>query len=102
MFKEKIEVSIPTAEDFVKNIQDTEAKDIQTEFIGRVVTIVIAGLGLISVLAWDDALKDYYRYLVPNSETLGGKFGYAVIITLFGTVISIILGRAFIKKKKKI
>lgn len=101
MSTEKIEISIPSAEDFVENIKETRAKDIQTEFIGRIVTIIIAGLGLISVLAWDDALKSLYRNIVENSDSLLGKFGYASIITFIAVVVSVILGRAFIKKKRK-
>ena len=99
--QEKIEVSIPTAEKFVQNMTDIEMKDIKTEFVGRIVTIIIAGLGLISVLAWDDALKDLYRSIVADSSSLNGKFGYAIVITLFGVIVSIILGRAFLRKKKK-
>lgn len=99
---EKVEISIPNAEQFVENIKETSAKDIKTEFIGRIVLIVIAGLGLISVLAWDDAIKDLYRSIVSDADSLSGKFGYAVLITLIGVVISIILGRIFIKRKTEI
>jgi hypothetical protein len=99
---EKVEISIPTAEQFVENIKETDAKDIKTEFIGRIVLIIIAGLGLISVLAWDEAIKDLYKHIVEDAESLSGKFGYAILITLIGVIISIILGRIFIKRKTKI
>jgi hypothetical protein len=98
---EKIEISIPTAEEFVENIKHSSSKDIQTEFIGRIVIIIIAGLGLISVLAWDEALKDFYKEIVKNSESLAGKFGYAIVITLLSVIVSIILTRAFMKNKIK-
>lgn len=100
MSKEKIEISIPTAEEFFDHVENTKAKDIKTEFIGRIVIIIIAGLGLISVLAWDEALKDLYGKIVKNSDSLFGKFGYALIITLISVVVSIILGRIFMKDKK--
>lgn len=99
---EKIEISIPTAEEFVENLKETDAKDIKTEFIGRIVLIVIAGLGLISVLAWDEAIKSLYSKIVEDSESLMGKFGYAVLITLIGVIISIVLGKIFIKRKTQI
>ena len=99
MSQEKIEVSIPTAEDFLEGIKKTDAQDIKTEFVGRIVIIIIAGLGLITVLAWDEALKDLYKAIVTNSESLFGKFGYAIIITLVSVLVSIILTRAFMKKK---
>ena len=101
MSQEDIEVNIPSAEDFMENIKRTDAKDVKTEFVGRIVIIVIAGLGLISVLAWDSAIKDLYKTIVSDSESLVGKFGYALLITFIGVVVSIILGRAFLKKKTK-
>ncbi|MCE9585086.1 DUF5654 family protein [Candidatus Nomurabacteria bacterium] len=45
-------------------------------------------------------LKDLYKTIITNSESLGGKFGYAVLITLIGVIISIILGKIFIRNKK--
>jgi hypothetical protein len=101
MIEGEIEITIPSTEDFLKEIKDTEVKDIRTEFVGRVVIIVIAGLGLISVLAWDDALKNLYKSVVAESDSLFGKFGYALIITLISVVVSIILGRAFYNKEIK-
>ena len=78
---EKPDITIPSAEDFLKEMREMTSRDVRTEFIGRIVTIVIAGLGLISVLAWDEALKNLYASIVKNAESMSGKFWYAVIIT---------------------
>ena len=97
---EKPDITIPSAEDFLKEMREMTSRDVRTEFIGRIVTIVIAGLGLISVLAWDEALKNLYASIVKNAESMSGKFWYAVIITFLGAVASMIISHIFLKKKK--
>lgn len=102
MIEEEVEISIPSSEDFFKEIKEKYVRDIRREFIGRIIIVVIAGLGLISVLAWDDAMKNLYRDIVENADSLLGKFGYAILITFISVIVSILLGRSFYKKEEDI
>jgi hypothetical protein len=96
------EIKIPQAEEFFKSSEIKEvSKSIKIEFLSRSITIIIAGLGLITVLAWDEALKDLYREIVANSDSITGKFGYALIITLVSVIVSVILTRVFMRRKIK-
>lgn len=96
------EIKIPQAEEFFEasKIKDI-SKDIKIEFLSRSITIIIAGLGLITVLAWDEALKDLYKELVHGSESLLGKFGYALIITLIAVIVTVVLTKLLAKRKIK-
>jgi hypothetical protein len=85
---EKMEEFV-TKEDFMKT---------KIEFVHRLITIVIAGLGLMAVLAWDEALKHLFSIIFKKEGTLGADIGYAVVITIFGTIVSIYLRKIFIKK----
>ncbi len=98
---EKVDISIPTTKEFVKKMKNTGSKDIHKEFFSRIILIVIAGFGLMSILAWDGALKDLYKIIVTDSDSLLGKFGYAILITFISVVVSIMLSRIFMKNKPK-
>lgn len=78
-----------TKEDLVKT---------KIEFMSRLITIVIAGLGLIAALAWDEALKHLFKVLFPNEATFASDILYAVIITLLATIVSLYLRKLFLKK----
>ena len=67
--------------------------------MGRLVTIVIAAMGLITALAWDRTLEDIFTYLFGPLNSLSRKITYAVVITLLAVTITILLRRAFIKKE---
>ncbi len=79
-----------TKEDLVKT---------KFEFMDRLITIIIAGLGLVAALAWDEALKHLFKVIFKEEGTLAGDIGYAIVITLLATVISIYLRKVFIQKK---
>ena len=65
------------------------------------VTITVASLGFITVLAWDDTLKLLYKELFGDVDTLGSKFLYSLLVTFVAVAVSIILGKLFLKKKRK-
>ena len=98
--KEEIHVNISRAEDFFETM-NPKKDDIKIEFIGRVVTIIIAGLGLITALAWDEAFRDIFIKLFGNLTSFNDKLGYALFVTVISVTVSIVLGRMFIKRKRK-
>ena len=70
------------------------------EFMDRLITIIIAGMGLIAALAWDEALKHVFKYIFGENSSLAEDIGYAVLVTLIATVVSIYLRKIFLKQKK--
>ncbi|OGF82135.1 hypothetical protein A2924_00405 [Candidatus Giovannonibacteria bacterium RIFCSPLOWO2_01_FULL_44_16] len=50
---------------------------------------IMAGLGLVAGLAWNEAIKSLIEYLYPLDQgSLLAKFVYAVLITVFVVVFS--------------
>lgn len=87
-------------EEFLNKEEIKEIKKARRHFMERTVTIVIAALGLIAALAWDEALKSLFEKIFGPLSTSGEKLIYALVITALASVVSIILGRTFFRKKK--
>ena len=82
-------------------IEEEEIHDIKKDFAVRFATIVIAGLGLITALAWDRTLEDLFTEYFGPLNSISSKVIYASLITFFAVVISLILRRTFIRKAIK-
>ena len=80
---------------------EEDFKKIKMTFSGRVVTIIIASLSLISALAWEDALHDLFRALFADSESLGAKMLYAVLVTFLAVIASVLVGRRFLRRARR-
>ena len=70
------------------------------DFLDRVMVFIIAALGLISALAWDETFKEIFRTYLSNLETLEGKLLYALILSLITAAVTVRLGK-FIKKRSR-
>ena len=74
--------------------------DIKTDFMGRLVTIIIAALGLITALAWDRTLEEIFTHFFGPLTSLSRKITYTVVITVFAVGITILLRKMFIIKEQ--
>lgn len=81
-------------------LEKYEVNRIRDNFKERVLTIVIASLGLIAALAWDEALKHLFEKVFGSSGGLTEQISYALIITAVAAAISVYLGK-FYKQNKK-
>ncbi len=55
----------------------------------KIVTLILAGFGLVAALAWNDAIQSLFKFFFPEAQELVGKFIYAVFVTLVVVVVSI-------------
>ncbi len=79
-----------------------DKKEIRKEIRERTVGYVVAALGLVAGLAWNDAVKALIEYAFPLSQnTLVAKFIYAVVITLVIVTISSSLMRLVSREDRK-
>ncbi len=90
---------IPQMEELMAKSQEA-FKYVRLEFLSRVVTIIIAGLALITALAWDETFKDIFAHFFGEITTLEQKLKYAALITLFAIVVSFIVSKIFLNKNK--
>lgn len=65
----------------------------------RMLTLILAGFGLVAALAWNDAIQTLFKVLFPKSEGVVGKFVYALLVTVIIVIISLQLKKASEKKE---
>lgn len=94
--KEKFEIS-----EMEKFLEKHELRHIHSDVLERIITLVIAALGLIAALAWDEALRHIFETLFGGKGTLFEEISYAIAITVLAALISVQLGRLFFKHKDK-
>jgi len=64
-------------------------KETKKEAKEKMLTLILAGFGLVAALAWNDAIQTLFKVLFPKSEGVIGKFVYAVIVTILIVFISL-------------
>jgi len=94
--KEKFEIS-----EMEKFLERHELKHIHHDVLERTITLVIAALGLIAALAWDEALRHLFEELFGGKGTLFEEISYALVVTILAALISVRLGRLFQKSKSE-
>ena len=94
--KEKFEIS-----EMEKFLEKHELHHIHSDVFERVITLVIAALGLIVALAWDEALRHIFETLFGGKGTLLEEISYALVITILTAFISVRLGKLFSKRREK-
>lgn len=93
---EKFEIS-----EMEKFLEKHELKHMHYDILEKSVMLIIAALGLIAALAWDEALHHAFESMFGGKGTLLGEISYAITVTILAALISVQLGRFFSKRKKK-
>jgi len=93
------------AED-LKRVRKATSKHIvrfRIELRQQILKYVLAAIGLIAGLAWNDAIKSIIEYLLPYSAagTVVAKLLYALIITLLIVMFSIYTTNVLENEEKK-
>lgn len=95
-FSERL--SFEETEELLKEIH---VEQVANQFSNRVITLVIASLGLTTALAWDDTLKELFTAIFGPANTLGDKLLYSILVTIIAVVVTIVLARLLRKRHKK-
>lgn len=84
----------------LSRLKDKEKK-LRREVGEKAITYITAAFGLVTALAWNDAIKSLIEYLFPlQKNNLLVKFLYAILMTFVAVVIGVYLIR-LIKKEEK-
>jgi hypothetical protein len=79
-----------------------EGRKIKKEINKKTVTYIVTALGIVTGLAWNDAIKSLIEYFFPLAQnTLMAKFVYAILMTIVLAIVAIYLTRIFIGEGKK-
>ena len=79
-----------------------ELAQVKTEVKTKTIKYIVAALGLVAGLAWNDAVKAGIEYFFPqNQNNLEAKLIYAVTITFIVAIASFYLSRIEKEEEKK-
>lgn len=75
-----------------------EQARIRREVMEKTLGYIVAAMGLVAGLAWNDAIKTTIEYFFPlNSNTVITKIFYAIFVTIIIVFITIYLNHYFNK-----
>lgn len=77
-------------------------KKLRIEILEKMIGLVIAGLGLVAALAWNEAIQDLFKRIeiFGVKGSLLAKFLYAVLITVIVVAITYYLSKSVEKLKE--
>jgi len=76
-----------TNRESVKKIKN-EIKEVKKELKENTLTLILGGFGLVTALAWNEAIKSLFETFLPKENALIGKFIYAIIVTIIVVLVS--------------
>ena len=84
-----------------KKMVGQEMKKIKKEAKEKTAGYILAALGLVAGLAWNDAVKALIDYLLPLGKNgILAKFLYAVLITVFVIVVASYITRLLMRDEE--
>ncbi len=66
----------------------------------KTITLILGAFGLVTALAWNEAIKSLFETLFQKRGTLIGKFTYAAITTVVVVLVSLRLKKISHRYKK--
>ncbi len=70
-------------------------------FLATVVSLFTSAFGVVAALAWNQAISDGLKGLLPKSTQLPGEITYALLVTLIAVVVILSLNRVATSIAKK-
>ncbi len=73
----------------------------RAQFLATMIALASAAFGVIAALAWNMAISDLIKQLLPGGKGIAPEFIYAVIVTLIGIFVMVSLGKLAEKTGEK-
>jgi hypothetical protein len=70
-----------------------KAKEATRMILQSMIALASAALGLVAALAWNDAIKETIKELMKDDDSLTAKYTYAIVATLIGVVVILVLAK---------
>ncbi|MEG3225183.1 MAG: hypothetical protein BME94_06605 [Methanobacteriales archaeon Met13] len=71
-----------------------QVSEVKGQVMQTIATLMTTAFGLIAALAWNEAIKEMIKQMLPTGSGITGLLVYAVIITIIAVIATIIIGRA--------
>ena len=78
---------------------DESKTPLKTEILDKLSVLITAAFGLVAALAWNQAITAIFKDTFGSAETLGPMIVYALIVTAFAVMLTILVARAASKAK---
>ena len=78
---------------------DDEKSTLKQEVMDKIAALVTAAFGLVAALAWNDAIKAVFKEVFGKADAVGPMLIYAIIVTIFAVILTMIVARAALKAK---
>lgn len=88
-------------DELLKQIEGTTVVELGSKFSNHVFTLLVASLGLITALAWDETLRELFHFVFGATETLGQKLLYSAVVTAVAVIITTLFVRGEKRRRKK-
>lgn len=63
-------------------------------YLTTMISLASAAFGVIAALAWNAAITELFKLVLPEASGVAGLFVYAIIVTLIAVFVMVNLGRA--------
>ena len=63
------------------------------EVLATMISLASAAFGVVAALAWNSAITELFTRVFGKDARIGALFVYAVVITLIGVVVIVLMGR---------
>lgn len=84
-----------------KFLERHELRHFHTDIWERIITLVIAAMGLIAALAWDKTLHRIFEELFGHAGSVWEELAYAIVVTALAAFISLKLGKLASSRRKE-
>jgi len=79
-----------------------ETHKIEIEAKKQLLTYLVSAFGLIAGLAWNETIKSIIELIFPiGKDTILAKFFYAIIVTLFVVILTVLFTKLLKDKKEE-
>ncbi len=95
--KEKVEIKLDDLEKFLKKY---ELHEIHSDFLEKLSLLLIAALGVVTAVAWDQVLKGVASSLFAGLSDGATKVTYAFMVTAITVLVSIIATKFFENRQR--
>lgn len=77
-----------------------EVKNLKLEILEKLSVLIASALGFVAAFGWNEAIKGVFDKYLSASNSVLGKFIYAIAVTIIAVVAIIYVGRAINKLKQ--
>ena len=80
-------------------MEEDSKSSFKKEILDKFAALVTAAFGLVAALAWNDAIKAVFKEVFGKADAVGPMLIYAVIVTIFAVILTMVVARAALKAK---